>query len=288
MTSVLADSWLEPGQQLPDGGIDPTDRRWKQAQSSTPALEGCEQLPFSPSIEVDPDEHSASSPTGLAVNVRVPQAGTLSYSSLAEADVRDTMVTLPEGVQPSPGAADGLIACSAAQIGLIEGFAEIQQIENDHFSPDPPACPEEAGLPSSKLGSVKIKTPLLPNELEGGVYLAEQDTNPFQSPLVLYLIARDPVSGVLVKLAGKVTPDPITGQLVSSFENAPPLPFEELALHFFSGPRAAVSTPPLCGSYESPSSFTPWSAPCRQPLLSSLQDHRRGRAVVSARATPQR
>jgi hypothetical protein len=271
VTSVLADSWLEPGQHLPDGAIDTTDPRWKEARSVSPPLEGCERLPFNPSIEVEPDEHSASTPTGLNVDVRVPQANTLSASSLAEADVRDTTVTLPEGLELSPGAADGLLACSAAAIGLVEGSAESQQTENDHFSADPPDCPEEAGVHNAKLGTVRIKTPLLANELEGGVYLAQQGTDPFQAPLVLYVIARDPVSGVLVKLAGKITPDPVSGRLVSSFENTPPLPFEELQLHFFNGPRASISTPSLCGDYGATSSFTPWSATAPATPASSFQ-----------------
>ena len=261
-----------------EGGAGRSRRRWKAANA----------LPFNPSIEVEPDEHSASTPTGLNVDVRVPQANTLSASSLAEADVKDTTVTLPEGVQLSPGAADGSPACSAAEIGLLEGFAESQQTENDHFSADPPDCPEEAGAPSAKVGTVRIRTPLLANELEGGVYLAQQGTDPFQPPLVLYVIARDPVSGVLVKLAGKITPDPVSGRLVSSFENTPPLPFEELQLHFFNGPRASVSTPPLCGDYATTSSFTPWSATAPATPSSRLSDQPPAPVRTAARPTPSR
>jgi hypothetical protein len=252
-TAVLADSWLEPGPHLADGRIDQSDPRWKQAQTESPAQEGCGSLPFAPTLTVAPEGQAANTPTGLKVEIKVPQESTLAASGLGEADIKATTVALPEGVMLNPAASDGLTACSAGQVGFT-GLEEAFQTNNSEFSPAPPECPD-----ASKVGTVKITTPLLPNKLEGSVYLARQNTNPFKAPLVLYLIARDPVSGVLVKLAGTVTPNPTTGQLVSTFENTPPVPFEDLEVNFFGGPRASVTTPPLCGTYPTTTAFTPWS-----------------------------
>ena len=225
-----------------------------RAGASLGPMSGCERLPFSPTITVEPDQHTTSTPSAMTVAVKVPQGPTRDGGQLAESAVKDTTVALPEGVQLNPGAAGGLLACTGSQAGLVPGTDEALQIHNESFSETLPACPEEA-----KVATVKIRTPLLDHELEGSAYLASQDTNPFASPLVLYVVVQDPISGVLIKLAGTVAPDPSTGRLVSTFANTPQLPFEELRLHFFDGPRASLSTPALCGSYETQASFTPWS-----------------------------
>jgi hypothetical protein len=241
-------------------------------------LEGCNQLSFEPSLALGADQHTASTPTGMTVEVSMPQTSTLSPSGRGEADIRQTTIALPEGVEVNPAAANGLESCSAGEIGFNlatnpgfqEGLDEGAQTENDDFSPGltEPPCPGP-----SKLGTVEIQTPLLPEALKGAAYLATQNTNPFNPPLVLYLIATEPTSKVTVKLAGTVSLDPSTGQLTSTFNNTPPLPFEHLALHLFDQ-HAAQSTPPLCGSYQANAAFTPWSTGIPAAALSGSEGFR--------------
>jgi len=256
-SSVEGLSW--PTVQAPEG-------EFLQASAAFGPLSGCERLPFDPTMTTQPDHETASTPSGLTVDVHVPQASTIEGGALAESAVKATTVTLPQGMQLNPAAAGGLAACSGGEVGLQPGVEERLQVENDVFSESPWSCPETA-----KVGTVSIKTPLLDHELHGAAYLASQDTNPFASPLVLYLLVHDPISGVQVKLAGTVTPDPATGQLTSTFQNTPQLPFEELALHFFDGPRASLSTPAGCGSYETEASFEPWSGTAATGSPSSFQ-----------------
>jgi hypothetical protein len=112
---------------------------------------------------------------------------------------------------------------------------------------------------------VHIKTPLLSHELEGFAYLAspapsgEAGRNPFGSLIALYIVAEDPLSGVLVKLAGEGHVDEGTLRVSTSFTNTPQVPFEELRLELFGGRRASFSTPAACGSYATEGVFTPWS-----------------------------
>ncbi len=244
-TSIETDSWEQVGQfTQPFGYTSQNDAGEPVAQ------DGCNRLNFEPSITVAPDGQQGSTPTGLSVGVHVPQEASLNPAGLTEASVRDTTVTLPAGVAINPAGADGLSACGLGEVGLQ--------------SPSEQSCAE-----SSKVGTVEIKTPLLPNPLVGAAYLAEQNANPFGSLLALYIVAHDPISGVIVKIPGQVTPDPVTGQLVSTFNETPQLPFEDLTLHFFGGSRAPLGTPALCGSYTTTASISPWSG--NSPVDSSSE-----------------
>jgi hypothetical protein len=241
-----ADTWLEPG-VFPKEGV-----------SFAPAqgLSGCNRMRFEPTISVAPDGVSASSPTGLNVGVFESQEGALSPTGISASDVKNITVKLPVGVSVNPSGANGLDVCTNAQIG----FTGINpQTGTPEFTPDVPSCPD-----ASKVSTVKITSPLLPNAVEGAVYLAAPQNfkgaleNPFGSLIAAYIVAQDPVSGVLLKLPGEVTTDPVTGQLTASFQ-APQLPFEKAEFKFFGGARAPLSTPPDCSTFETSTSIVPWS-----------------------------
>jgi hypothetical protein len=210
----------------------------------------CASLDFSPTISAQPQTTVADSPSGLAFTLRLPQSS--DPSLLAEADLRDAQVSLPTGVTVNPASANGLAGCTPAQVGLTSSPGA-QPVA---FNPEPARCPD-----ASKVGSVEIETPLLDHPLEGAAYVASQSDNPFNSLLALYIGVDDPETGVVVKLAGEVTPDPATGQLTTRFANNPQLPFEKLSVTLFDGPRAPLRTPPTCGAYATSTDLKPWSAP---------------------------
>jgi hypothetical protein len=205
-------------------------------------LNSCERPPFKPTIEAQPQTNAADSPTGLHFGLRIPQNEDPSDDATATAHLKDTVVTLPKGLVVNPSSADGLGACSPAQVDL-EG-------------PGPANCPD-----NSKIGTAEVHTPLLDNPVKGAVYLAKQGDNPFGSLLAIYIALHDPERGIVVKLAGEVKPDPVTGQLETTFLDNPQLPFEDFELDFFGGPRAALTTPPTCGKYTTTSRLTPWTSP---------------------------
>jgi hypothetical protein len=230
-TDVRADSWQEPGVfSEKSGDTDPN--------GAPLVITGCDQVPFEASMEAQPTTTAADSPSGLNVDVKLPQnqlPGGRSDSALREA-----VVTLPEGMVINPSSVGGLGSCSQDQIGL----------GNDNG----PSCPA-----SSKIGTLRAVTPVLDHPLDGSVYLAQQGKNKFGSLLALYLVVEDPADGVLVKIPGKVETDPQTGRVVTRVSDAPQLPVSDLQVSLFSGPRAPLITPPTCGTYSTTGAFSPWS-----------------------------
>jgi hypothetical protein len=63
------------------------------------------------------------------------------------------------------------------------------------------------------------------------------------------------------KIAGEFLPDPSTGRLTALFDENPNLPFSDLKLHFFGGPRAELATPEACGTFTVNAELTPYSFP---------------------------
>jgi len=289
------DDWEEPGV-------------FHSLSTSLPELAGCKKLDFSPTLTVTPDKPDGSSASGLTVNVKVPQETTKNPVGLGEADVRNTTVMLPPGVALNPAGANGLEACSsdlgalaADQLGSpgdqigFKGFEESKSepgvslpifsstlagtiAASNGISTGSLASSEDllqAGVNfcsnASKIGTVRIKTPLLEGELTGTIYLAAQEANPFGSLTAVYFLVEEPVAGVIVKLPGEVSlckgageviagqVCQALGQVVTTLLNTPQLPFEEFEAHFFGGEKAPLTTPARCGTYPTDTSFVSWS-----------------------------
>ena len=244
---VSIDSWQSPGSYLPDGSPNLADPNWKTYTTTMyPSLSGCDLLQFEPSITLTPSTTQADEPTGVNVDLRVPQAAD-RLGELATPELKDATVTLPAGLSLSPSAADGLGSCSSAQI-------DIASIEAG-------SCPED-----SVLGTIKVSVPLLESPLEGQVFLGEPECDPCTAAdaadgRMLRLFIEGTGSGVRLKKEGRVYLNPSTGQLTSKFENNPQDPFENLELDFKSGLRAGLATPQTCGTATTTSDLEPWSSP---------------------------
>jgi uncharacterized repeat protein (TIGR01451 family) len=249
--SIHLDSWQNPGRYNVDGTPDFSDPKWASAESVSPPVTGCNAVQFSPELGAQPTTNMADTPSGLDFELKLAQ--TENMGTLATPPLKKAVVTLPPGFTVDPSAGDGLAACSIAQIGWV-GPSTM------NFDPAAPSCPE-----ASKIGSLELSTPLLPNMLTGALYLARQEENPFKTLLAAYVVVDDPVTGVLIKIAGQFLPDPQTGQLTAVFDENPQLPFNDLKLHFFGGPRAELATPESCGTFTTTSALTPWSAPDSGP-----------------------
>jgi hypothetical protein len=236
-----SNTWLDPAGTVSDR-IETTSNL---DEPVTPS--GCGLVPFTATVTAKPTSTQAESPTGLQVDVHIPQNDS-DPNAIAEGNLKNITVKLPQGLSVSPSSANGLAACSESQIALGSDSA--------------PGCPE-----ASKIGSVEVDTPLLAEPLHGSVYLAEQDNNPFRSLLAIYFTAEG--DGVVIKLAGHVEAGP-EGQLTTTVENAPELPFEDFKLEFYSGERAPLITPAGCGTYTSQATLTPWSSTPSSPV--TVQD----------------
>jgi hypothetical protein len=258
--TIWMDSWQNPGSYNPDGtpDLEGDPSAWIKDTSTSPAVTGCDELRFTPELEAQPTTHEADTPSGLNFGLTLPQ--TEDAGVPATPALKDAIVTLPEGMTVDPSAADGLGVCTEAQIGWLgpDGPNGASQPLLNHgltnFSQDKPECPE-----SSKIGSLELETPLIPGVLHGELFLAAQNENPFSSTLAGYIVVNDPITGVVLKIAGEIKANPTTGRITAAFEENPQLPFSDLRLQFFGGPRAELATPPACGTYTTSSELSPWS-----------------------------
>jgi hypothetical protein len=262
---AFSDSWEEP---FPEFEERHASYESAALDGALTHIEGCNELEFKPEISAKPTTNVIESPSGLDVDIHQPQE--LDLEGRATAALRDVTVTLPAGLEVNASQADGLGACDSAQAGMLSGVGESPA----RFADGPSGCPE-----ASKVGAFEAISPLLaqyndknevqndpegdpiPQPLHGSVFIAKPFDNPFNSLLALYITVEDPKTGVFATLAGKVTPDPLSGQLTTRFEENPQLPLEHAKVHLFEGPRAPLQSPPTCGAFTTTTEMVPWSAP---------------------------
>ena len=136
-------------------------------------------------------------------------------------------------INPSAGA--GLAACSLAEYEEESAIVEARGWVSERIE---------------AWGRLKSRTPSLAEKATGSVYLAQPYANltqfaepghPGGSLLALYVVARFPVDGVLVKVAGRVQANPVTGRLrrrslkaslrwvvCRGLGGLPPVPFDDV------------------------------------------------------------
>ncbi len=244
LTTIAADSWERPGGLDAGGNPVLSDGNWTQAQYPSPPVTGCNLLSFDPAIEFTPASTKPDVPSGYTFTLSVPQNE--EVGGLATPELRDTTVTLPEGLVLSPSAANGLQACAPAEI-------ELTSVARGN-------CPD-----ASQVGDVTIESALLEKPLQGRVYVGEPECSPCSGTqveegklLMLYIEAEG--AGVRVKLPGSASVNQQTGRITTTFLNNPQLPFTKLTLTLKGGQRAPLANPEVCGGglYAS-ATLTPWS-----------------------------
>jgi hypothetical protein len=208
------------------------------ASMSAGTVSGCELQPFHGGADVTPASRAAGQPSGYTVGIDVAQ--NQDADGQAAAHVKDVEVTLPEGVAISPSSANGLAACSDAQLD-INGDGDAQ-------------CPA-----ASRIGTMTVESPVLDETLTGEAYVGTQlSQDPMSGEMYrLFLVVKG--KGVLVKLQGGVKANPNTGQLTARFENNPQLPFNRIELKLADGERASLVNPTVCGSYDTNAGLLAWS-----------------------------
>ena len=249
-----AESYEEPNASFPSGST--------PFESPLPAgveQEGCASVPFEPALEVEAGTANVDSPSPAVVRTEVPfEVPSGGEHEIAQSQLRSANVTLPQGMGLNPSGSNGLVACSDEQ------FGKGKRIETN-------SCPAH-----SVIGTAEIETPPLPKgSLKGNIYIGEQkSSNPTSGEEFRALVeAKSERYGIVVRLIGKVSANPQTGQLTTTFneqevgplvgklpEGLPQVPIESVALRF-NGSKSVLTSPPTCATAETTSSMEPWSTP---------------------------
>jgi hypothetical protein len=240
--SARANSWQQPATVT--------------AQANGPALGACEGLIFDPHPFARLTDKKASSSSGLNFQLSANNEALILPDFRIPSQAKKVVVTMPEGVNVNPSVGAGLGVCTPSAYAAETAFNG-----------------QGAGCPnSSKIGEFDVTTPLFGERFEGAIYLAEPDDpsssahgaqNPFDTLLAIYMIAKSPQRGILIKVAGRLDLNPGTGAITATFDDLPALPYSSLEANFRAGQRAPLVTPPFCGTHYSKITMVPWVGPAQ-------------------------
>ncbi len=234
-TFFRAESWGQPNPNFPNGST--------KIGSKLPEgvmLEGCDKVPFEPSIDVNAGTAAVDSPAAPKVVVALPYKP--DPEGREQSHMRNAQIAMPPGMGLNPSAADGLQSCTDAQFG--KGV----RVEDN-------SCPA-----ASKIGTAEVDSPPLHVPLKGNVYIGEQLSRDPASgqEFRVFVEAQSKQEGVTARLVGHIFADPQTGNLKAAFFETPQVPFETVTLTL---ERQVLTSPPICGTHTTTTALEPWARP---------------------------
>ena len=177
----------------------------------------------------------AATPTGLGVTSTVPQttAG-VTGATVQHSTVKRVQLQMPAGMYINPGFANGLTACTTANIDA--GGA---------------AC-----AASSEVGTVSLTTPMLAAPQTGKVYIETPGGTP-TTRYKLAIVVNLPSGYLVIRGTAQVNgsgggADSGTGVVTADFNNLPDVPFSNFTMNFNGGANAMLTNPDTCAPRPSP------------------------------------
>jgi hypothetical protein len=231
--TATADAWQQPDTVS-------ADELSRNAKDLPVEMTACPEVPFNPFASALLTEAKASWPSGYS----------FSLSTHERVPTKAAVLTLSQGLTINSAMGAGLGVCTATQFAAETATSK----QGD-------ACPNAA-----KIGDFTVSSQLFEKPFVGAVYLGslespKSDAADEASPsleLPLYLVARIPARGVLIKATAGLVVDSGTGQVSATLDDLPQLPYEWLTVAFRTGQRAPLSTPPSCGFAKTTIELTPW------------------------------
>ncbi len=257
-----------------------TDLESKEAPAktfTTPiGLSGCSAIPFLPEFLINPETTQQDLPDGIMTDLKLHHTPSDEIDS---SQLETSTITLPEGMTMNPSAAaEVTAACTPAQARL-------------HSATFGVACPA-----ASKIAAAALEVPTLPaGSLTGSLYLGGPEgggpvtggSNPAQPEYTVYLNAESTRYGVDVRVEGRITDDPTTGRLTTTFFKLPEQPFSDAILRFTGGPFAPIANPLACGAATSTMTQVPYSGtPSLSPPIAPLTIDSNGAGGACASPLP--